>query len=78
MLQAQEGRVPLLELTTGRKIPHLFPYLDGEHVGKRIQDFRKAWTTACLEAMLEGLGGHTRNARPTSRRPWPGRKNPAS
>jgi integrase len=63
MLQAQDERVLLLEMTTGRKIPHLFPYLDGEHEGKRIQDFRKAWKTACLEAMLEDLEGEEREKR---------------
>jgi len=63
MLQAQDERVQLLEMTAGRKIPHLFPYLDGEHEGERIQDFRKAWTTACLEAMLEGLEGDERTQR---------------
>lgn len=42
MLQAQDERVQLLEITTGRKVPHLFPYLSGEHEGERIQDFRKA------------------------------------
>jgi integrase len=60
LLRAQDERVQLLEMTTGRKIPHLFPYLDGEHGGERILDFRKAWRTACVEAMLEGLEGTAR------------------
>ncbi len=63
LLQAQEERVLLLEMELGRKVPHLFPYLSGEHKGKRIQDFRKAWQTACLEAMLEGLEGEERTRR---------------
>ena len=63
MLQAQEEPVQLLEMTAGRRIPHLFPYLGGEHKGKRILDFRKAWKTACLEAMLEGLEGEEREKR---------------
>jgi hypothetical protein len=60
MLQAQEERVQLLEMTTGRKTPHLFPYLSGEHEGERIQDFRVAWKTACREATLKGLEGEAR------------------
>jgi len=35
-LKAQDERVQLLEMNTGRKIPHMFPYLDGEHEGERI------------------------------------------
>ena len=41
----------------------LFPYLGGEHKGNRIQDFRGAWQTACLEAMLDGLKGEERAQR---------------
>jgi integrase len=63
MLRAQGERVQLLEMDLGHKVPHLFPYLSGEHKGERIPDFRKAWRTACLEAMLEGLEGEKRTRR---------------
>jgi len=63
MLRAQEERVQLLEMDLGHKVSHLFPYLSGEHKGQRIQDFRKTWQTACLDAMLEGLEGEERKQR---------------
>jgi integrase len=65
MLQAQIDRVEVTETTTGKPIPHLFPHLGGKHEGKRIEDFRKAWTTACIEATLdlEGLSGTARTER---------------
>jgi hypothetical protein len=34
--------------------------LGGRHKGERIQDFRKAWKTACVNAMLDGLKGEER------------------
>ncbi len=63
LLQAQDERVRILEMDLGRPLPFLFPYLSGEHKGKRIQDFRKTWKTACLNAMLEGLDGEERERR---------------
>jgi Phage integrase family len=63
MLRAQDEQVQLLEMDLGHKVPHLFPYLSGEHKGHRIQDFRKAWQTACLNAMLEELEGEARAQR---------------
>ena len=63
LLRAQVDRVELLSMELGRPVPFLFPYLSGEHRGERIQDFRKAWTTACLHAMLEGLEGAERAQR---------------
>ncbi len=63
MLQAQSERVQILEMDLGRSVEWLFPYLSGEHKGKRIQDFRKAWQSACLEAMLDGLEGDERAQR---------------
>ncbi len=63
LLRAQDEHVRVLEITPGKKSPHIFPYLDGEHQGERIQVFRKAWKTACVEAMLEGLEGEQRTER---------------
>lgn len=53
----------LLEMELGHPVPWLFPHFSKRHRGKRIQDFRKAWTTACTEAMLEGLEGEDRKQR---------------
>jgi integrase len=65
MPRARDERVQLLEITTGKKVLDLFPYLDGEHEGKRIQDFRNGWWTARREAIPEGLeGGRVRSERP--------------
>jgi integrase len=68
LLQAQDDRVMVLEATSGKNIPHLFPHLSGKHKGKPINDFRKAWTTACIEATLdlEGLSGTARTERKTA------------
>ena len=63
LMLAQVDRVELLRMELGRSVPFLFPYLSGEHKGNRIQDFRKAWQTACLNAMLEGLEGEERKQR---------------
>jgi integrase len=65
MVRAQEARVQALERELGRSIPWLFPHLTGPHKGKRIQTFRKAWITACIEATLdlEGLEGEARQRR---------------
>jgi len=67
MLQAQEERVQILEMRIGGRVPYLFPNLSGRHQGQRINDFRKAWTEACLEATLdlEELGGTARVQRKT-------------
>jgi integrase len=65
LLQAQLERAVLLEMGTGKPVPYLFPYFKGEHKGKRVQNFRKAWKYACLEATLEleGLEGEDRAKR---------------
>ncbi len=63
LLHAQDERVRILEMRLGRQVVWVFPYLSGEHKGKRIQDFRKAWKTACREAILEGLEGEKRAKR---------------
>lgn len=63
MLQAQVDRVEILSMTLGGTVPFLFPHLSGRHQGNRIQDFRKAWATACLKAELVGLEGEERERR---------------
>ncbi len=67
LLQAQEERIQILAMRTGRHVPYLFPNLSGRHQGQRINDFRKAWALACLEATLdlEGLEGQPREIRKT-------------
>ncbi len=60
MLQAQDEQVRILEMHLYWRVEWLFLYLSGEHKGERIQDFRKTWKTACLEAMLAGLEGEAR------------------
>jgi integrase len=50
LLAAQVERVRALEREMGQIIPYLFPHLKGVHRGKRIQDFKRAWQTACEKA----------------------------
>jgi integrase len=66
LLQAQLEPVQLLEMDLGKPVPYLFPcFKKGKHRGARVQDFRKAWRTACLEAQLDldGLEGDARKER---------------
>jgi integrase len=65
LLQAQAERIQCTEMLAGRALPYLFPNLEGRHRGQRINDFRKAWAEACLEATLDldGLEGTKRAAR---------------
>lgn len=63
MLHAQVERIQRLDMTLGRRVPYLFPYLSGRYRGRRIQDFEKGWKQACLDAMLEGLKGEEREGR---------------
>lgn len=58
LLTAQVERVEALQKRLGRIIPWLFPHLDGVHAGKRMQDFRKAWATACRKAGVPGRLRH--------------------
>lgn len=58
LLAAQVERVRVLEHQTGRIIPYVFPYLQGRHCGKRMQDFRKSWATACRKAGYPGRLRH--------------------
>jgi integrase len=57
-LASQIAQVRALEQCLGRIIPYLFPYLKGRHCGKRIRDFRKAWSTACIKAGCPGMLRH--------------------
>jgi integrase len=57
-LAVQVERVKALEKRLGRIIPFLFPHLKGRHAGQRIQDFRKAWATACRKAGVPGRLRH--------------------
>ena len=58
LLAGQLGRVEALQKQTGRIVPYLFPHLDGRHQGERIQDFRRAWKTACRKAGVSGKYRH--------------------
>jgi integrase len=55
---AQLERVKSLERETGQIIPYVFPHLRGPHRGKRVQDFKKAWKTACVKAGCPGMLRH--------------------
>jgi integrase len=55
LLAAQLERIRTIEKTSGRIIPHLFPYLGGgRRLGTRRRDFRKVWVAACKAAGVPG------------------------
>jgi integrase len=58
MLTAQLQRVQALERSMGKIIPWVFPHLEGIIQGERIQDFKKAWKTACKRAGCPGMLRH--------------------
>jgi integrase len=58
LLTAQVERVDGLQRQTGRIIPFLFPHPSGRFRGQRIDDFRKAWATACRRAGVPGRLRH--------------------
>jgi integrase len=58
LLAAQVERVRALEQEMGQIIPYLFPHLKGLHRGKRVQDFERAWQTACEKAGCPGMLRH--------------------
>ena len=58
LLAAQVERVRGLERGTGQIIPCLFPHLRGPYRGKKVQDFKKAWKTACVKAGYPGMLRH--------------------
>jgi len=63
LLKAQKTRVRRLELRLGRRVPYVFPHLSDASKGERIRDFRRAWKTACMNAMLDGMKGEERKRR---------------
>jgi integrase len=58
LLGDQRVRVQALEQDTEKIIPWVFPHLSGRHCGERIQDFKKAWKTACVKAGCPGMLRH--------------------
>ena len=58
LLTAQLQRVQTLERSMGKIIPWVFPHLEGRFRGERIQDFKKAWKTACKKAGCPGMLRH--------------------
>jgi integrase len=58
MLTAQLQRVQALERQMGKIIPYVFPHRSGKFQGDRIQDFKKAWETACKKAGCPGMLRH--------------------
>ncbi len=58
LLAAQVERVKALERGTERIIPYVFPHFSGKLVGQRLQDFRRAWQTACRKAGVPGKFRH--------------------
>ena len=57
-IMAQLERVKALEREAGQIVPYLFPHFRGPHRGKRVQDFKKAWKTACEKAGCPGMLRH--------------------
>jgi hypothetical protein len=62
-LRPLDERVQILEMRLGTPMSHLLAHLSGRYKGKRIQHFRRAWKTVCLQAMLEGLDEGARKKR---------------
>jgi integrase len=58
LIGTQLERVRSLVQETGQIIPYLFPHLRGPHRGERLQDFKKAWKTACVKAGCPGMLRH--------------------
>jgi integrase len=58
LLHDQWVRVRALEQDTRKIIPWLFPHLSGRPRGERIEDFKKAWKTACQKAGCPGMLRH--------------------
>jgi integrase len=58
MFAAQREVVRTLERRLGHAIPYVFVHVGKHHEGKRIQDFKKAWKTACRKAGCPGKRRH--------------------
>ena len=52
VLEAQRVSADVIQRETGRIIPWVFFYKDGNRTGKRVGDFRKTWGVACMKAGL--------------------------
>jgi len=57
-LAAQLDRVKQLSRRLHRVVTYLFPHLSGPYEGRRIKNFRRAWTTACKKSGLTGMLRH--------------------
>jgi integrase len=58
LLTEQVARVKALERDAKRIVPALFPHLTGRLAGRRRDDFRRAWATACKAAGVPGMLRH--------------------
>ena len=58
LIGTQLERVRILRARDGADYPLLVPHLRGPHRGKRLQDFKKAWKTACVKAGCPGMLRH--------------------
>jgi integrase len=58
LLAAQLERVDQLAKQTGAIIPFVFPHVRRRHRGRRRDDYRKAWATACKRAGVPGMLRH--------------------
>ncbi|MGH7335802.1 MAG: tyrosine-type recombinase/integrase [Candidatus Rokuibacteriota bacterium] len=54
LLGEQLARVDALQKQLTKIVPYVFPHLEGQHRGRRITGFRKAWTSACKAAGVPG------------------------
>ena len=58
LMDEQLARGAALQRQLGRVVPYLFPHLTGRRRGQRVQDFPKAWRSACTRAGCPGMLRH--------------------
>jgi integrase len=58
LIDEQLARGATLQRQIGRVVPYLFPHLKGRRRGQRVQDFPKAWRSACMRAGCPGMLRH--------------------
>jgi integrase len=58
LVDEQLARGDALQHHLGRVVAYLFPYLTGRRRGQRVQDFPKAWRSACDRAGCAGMLRH--------------------